>query len=167
MGKLILIGATIGGIITWLLQLSIPAGIVIGTIIGAISHGLFFRKDTEKADHKNRKQKTILLKEEQINIKKERVKTGEVKVHKEVVEDKKTFTVPIKREDIVIEVGDEEELRIPLKEEEVSISKHPVQLNEVSVTKRKVCDIAQVKETVKKEVADIDVNGEVDLEKNT
>ncbi len=83
-------------------------------------------------------------------IKRERVQIGEVKVHKEVVEEQKTFTVPIKREVMVIEAGDEEELRIPLKEEEIEINKHPVQINEVSITKRQIKEMKQIKAKLKK-----------------
>ena len=106
------------------------------------------------------------LREEQLDIKKERVQTGEVKIHKEVVEDIKTFTVPIRREEMVIEAGDEEQYRIPLKEEEVKISKHPVQLAEVLVSKRQVEEMQQVKETLKKEIADVEIKGEADVKKN-
>ena len=55
---------------------------------------------------------TLQLREEQLDIKKERVQTGEVKVHKEVVEEPKTFTIPIKREEMVIEAGNEEEFEL-------------------------------------------------------
>ncbi|USK30924.1 YsnF/AvaK domain-containing protein [Bacillus sp. CMF21] len=92
--------------------------------------------------------------------KKKRVQTGEVKVHKEVVEEQKTFTVPIKREELVIEAGNGEELRIPLKEEEVEINKHPVQVNKVLVTKRQIEEIKQIKEKLKKETAQVYVTGD-------
>src|SRR3954447_9007144 len=109
------------------------------------------------------KDQTLQLREEQIEIKKERVQTGEVKVRKEVVEEQKTVTVPIKREEMVVEVGDEEELRIPLKEEEIEISKHPVQVNEVSITTRQIKEMKQIKEKLKKETAHVAVEGNADV----
>jgi uncharacterized protein (TIGR02271 family) len=164
MGKIILIGAIVGGFIGWLLNVSILIGIVLGVFIGGISFVLFRPRSSE--DKSEPAEHTMQLREEQLDIKKDRIQTGEVKIHKEVVEEQKTFTVPIRREEMVIEAGDEEELRIPLKEEEIEIQKHPVQVNEVSVSKRQVDEIEQVRETVKKETAHIDVKGEVDVKEN-
>ncbi|WP_232725650.1 YsnF/AvaK domain-containing protein [Bacillus sp. FJAT-44742] len=92
-----------------------------------------------------------------------KVPIGEVNVHKEVIKDNKTITVPIKREEMVIEAGDEEYYRIPLKEEEIKVSKHPVTLNEVSIKKQRKNEIQKVKTTLKKEKVISDVNGEADM----
>lgn len=167
MGKFILIGAVIGSIIAWLLNVSILAGLVLGAIAGATTYALIAQKSIEPPREGNGPNQTLRLREEQLDIKKERVQTGEVKIHKEVVEDKKTFTVPIKREEMVIELGDEEQYRIPLKEEEVTIRKHPVRLAEVSVSKRQVEEIQQVKKNVKKEIANVEVKGEADIKNET
>ena len=123
------------------------------------------RRNIDKPSKKTNeiKEQTLQLREEQLDIKKERVQTGEVKVHKEVVEEQKTFTVPIKREEMVVEAGDEEELRIPLKEEEVEINKHPVQVNEVSITTRQIKEMKQIKEKLKKETAHVEVAGDADV----
>ena len=64
---------------------------------------------------------------------------------------------------MVIEVGDEEEFRITLKEEEIEINKHPVQVNEVSVTKRQIKEMKQIKEKLKKETAHVEVEGDADV----
>ncbi|WP_143522616.1 DUF2382 domain-containing protein, partial [Pseudomonas sp. 2822-17] len=50
-------------------------------------------------------------------------------------------------------------------EEEVRITKQPVQVNEVSITKREVEDMKEVKEKVKKEIADIQIKGDADVRK--
>jgi len=68
---------------------------------------------------------------------------------------------------MVIEAGDEEELRITLKEEEVEINKHPVQVNEVSVTKRQIEEMKQIKEKLKRETAHVDIAGDVDVIKKS
>ncbi|KKI92427.1 hypothetical protein WQ54_09670 [Bacillus sp. SA1-12] len=165
MGKYITIGAIIGSIIGWVTGFTIILGLVIGAIVGGIIYTINTRRNIDVLSEKTNenKEQTIQLREEQLDIKKERVQTGEVKIHKEVVEEQKTFTVPIKREEMVIEVGNEEELRIPLKEEEVEINKHPVQVNEVSVTKRQIGEMKQIKKKVKKEIAHVKVAGHADV----
>jgi uncharacterized protein (TIGR02271 family) len=154
MGKYIIIGAIIGSIIGWITGFTVVTGLVLGTIIGGIYYTMNARRNIDKTSKKTNEntEQTLQLREEQLDIKKERVQTGEVKVRREVVEEQKTFTVPIKREEMVIEAGDEEELRIPLKEEEVEISKHPVQVNEVSITTRQIKEMKQIKEKLKKEL---------------
>ncbi|WP_332697713.1 YsnF/AvaK domain-containing protein [Halalkalibacter lacteus] len=163
MGKLILIGAGIGAIIGWIMNISIALGLVLGAIVGGISFFLVATRNNNSLGKSDGSEQTIQIREEQLDIKKERVQTGEVKVHKEVVEEQKTFTVPIRREEMVIEAGSEEELRIPLKEEEIEIRKHPVQVNEVSISKRQIQEMEQVKETLKKETAHFDIKGDVDV----
>ncbi|MBO1511261.1 YsnF/AvaK domain-containing protein [Metabacillus bambusae] len=165
MGKYIIIGAIFGSIIGWITGFSAVIGFVLGAIVGGICHTMNARRKIDEPSAKTNKnqEQTLQLREEQLDIKKERVQTGEVKVHKEVVEELKTFTVPIKREEMVIEAGNEEELRIPLKVEEVEINKHPVQVNEVSVTKRQIEEIKQIKEKLKKETVHVDVTGDADV----
>jgi uncharacterized protein (TIGR02271 family) len=165
MGKYIIIGAIIGTIIGWITGFTIVTGFVLGAIVGGIIHTINARRNIDEPSEKTYKNKeqTLQLREEQLDIKKERVQTDEVKVHKEVVEELKTFTVPIKREEMVIEAGDEEELRIPLKVEEVEINKHPVQVNEVSITKRQIEEMKQIKEKLKKETVHVGVTGDADV----
>ncbi len=110
-----------------------------------------------------KKDSSLKVREEELEIKKVKVPIGEVNVHKEVIKDNKTITVPIKREEMVIEAGDEEYYRIPLKEEEIKVSKHPVTLNEVSIKKQRKNEIQKVKTTLKKEKVISDVNGEADM----
>jgi uncharacterized protein (TIGR02271 family) len=163
MGKFIVIGALVGGIIGWLFNFSIMIGIILGLIIGIISYILTNKRETLISTTSPKVQK-LALKKEKLNISKKRVQTDEVRIHKEVVQDKKTITVPIKREEMVIEAGMDQEIRIPLKEEEVEISKHPVRLNEVSVTKRQVEEMEQVKASLKEERAHYEVKGNVDID---
>ncbi|MDE5413654.1 YsnF/AvaK domain-containing protein [Alkalihalobacterium chitinilyticum] len=167
MGKSILIGAILGSLIGWVMGFTIFSGIIVGAIVGGIFFSLFTKRTTTQLDEKNKQEEqTIQLREEELDIEKERVQTGEVKIHKEVVEEQKTITVPIRRQEMVIEAGDEEQYRIPLKEEEIEIHKHPVKLNDVSISKQEVTEIQQVKATVKKETADVDIDGTVDVARN-
>jgi uncharacterized protein (TIGR02271 family) len=169
MGKYILIGAIIGSILGWVTGFTVITGLVLGAIVGGIIYTMNTRRNFDGPSKKTNgnKEHTLQLREEQIEIKKERVQTGEVKVRKEVVEEQKTVTVPIKREEMVVEVGDEEEFRIPLKEEEIEISKHPVQVNEVSITTRQIKEMKQIKEKLKKETAHVEVAGNVDVIKKS
>jgi len=119
---------------------------------------------------------TMQLKEEQLRVSKQQVQTGEVEVRKEVHTEHKQITVPVEREEIVIErravsgaagthTGDikAEEIRIPVKEERVNVSKETVVKEEVSVGKRKVHDTETVTGDVRKEEIKIEEEGDVSL----
>jgi uncharacterized protein (TIGR02271 family) len=93
------------------------------------------------------KEVRISLMGEELEIEKLQRESGHVKVHKLVKSEEKHFTVPVRREEVVIEhvtsfagaagaVGAEfkdETLDIPLHEEEVRVSKHPVLREEVVI----------------------------------
>ena len=113
--------------------------------------------------------RTVQLKEEQLRVTKSPVDTGDVKVRKEVHTDHKTFTVPVEREEVVIEhrpaggraAGDvrAEEIRIPTKEEKVNVSKETVVKEEVKVGKRKVQGSEEVSEDVRREELVVETDG--------
>jgi uncharacterized protein (TIGR02271 family) len=113
--------------------------------------------------------RVIQLQEEQLRANKERVNTGEVEVRKEVHTEHKRLDVPVEREEVVIErrpaggraTGDmkAEEIRIPVKEERVRVTKEPVVKEEVTVGKRKVRDTKTVTGEVKKEELVVDQKG--------
>jgi len=118
-------------------------------------------------------QQRLQLREEELRAEKERVKAGEVRLHKEVVEEKKTIEVPVTREEVVIErhpvsgretadsdIGEDEEIRIPVMEEKVRVEKTPVVREEVSVKKRAVQETREVSDTVKREEAHVEETGE-------
>lgn len=104
--------------------------------------------------------RTLQLREERLRVEKEPVETGRVDVRKEVVTEHKDITVPVEREEVVIErhpargkaasgAMKDEEIRIPTREEKVKVSKETVAREEVTVGKRKV----QGTETVSGDVA--------------
>jgi uncharacterized protein (TIGR02271 family) len=90
---------------------------------------------------------TIQVKEERLHAEKRPVETGEVTVRKEVHTETKHIEVPVQREEVVIErtpvhgraastgVGDDlragEVLRVPVREEQVNVSKEAVVTEEV------------------------------------
>jgi len=118
--------------------------------------------------------RTIQLREERLKVRKTPVETGDVRVRKEVVTEQKTIDVPVEREEVVIErrpasgraTGTDfgaEEIRIPVKEEKVDVTKEAVVTEEVSVGKRKVQDTKHVSETVRKEELGVDTHGDVNV----
>jgi uncharacterized protein (TIGR02271 family) len=113
--------------------------------------------------------RTVQLREERLRVTKTPVETGDVKVRKEVHTDRKTVTVPVEREEVVIErrpaaghaAGDvrAEEIRIPVKEEKVNVSKETVVKEEVHVGKRKVRDTKDVSDDVRREELVVETEG--------
>lgn len=116
-------------------------------------------------------QRSLKLREEQLEIDKERVQKGEVTMHKEIVTEEKTITVPVTREEMVIEYapapgteGTESEaqtIRIPVKEEQIQVTKTPVVVNDVDMYKERVRDTQQVSETVRREQLRVEREGDV------
>ena len=116
--------------------------------------------------------RTIQLREERLDVDKTAVKAGEARVGKRVVTEHKTIDVPVEREEVVIErrpasgraaAGDltDEEIVVPVKEERVTVTKHPVVTEEVSVGKRKVQETRHVAADVRKEELAVDEEGDV------
>src|SRR5262249_13995583 len=107
-------------------------------------------------------QRTMKVHEEELHARKQPVEKGEVKVRKEVVTEHKTLDVPVQREEVVVErrpasgrasaadIRAGEEVRIPVREEEVRVEKIPVVKEEVTVGKRKVQETEHVGGTVRK-----------------
>jgi uncharacterized protein (TIGR02271 family) len=120
---------------------------------------------------------TIEVREERLQTRKQPVEAGEVRVRKDVVTEHKTVDVPVQREEVVIErhapaagrpaAGGEiragEELRIPVKEEQVRVDKQAVVKEEVSVGKRTVQDTQRVSGDVRKEQVRVEKKGDVDV----
>lgn len=121
--------------------------------------------DTDLTDEQR-----LRLHEEQLLIDKDQVQTGEVNVSKHTVTDTQSVEVPVTREEVYVErrpvdgeydasaadFNDDETIHIPVTEERVEVSKRPVVNEEIVVGKRKVTDTETVRETVRREEADID-----------
>jgi uncharacterized protein (TIGR02271 family) len=120
----------------------------------------------------------IRLREEHLRAEKEAADAGEVKVRKEVRTEHEQMTVPVEREEVVVERrpaggkaagGDlrSEEIRIPVKEERVHVSKEPVVKEEVAVGKRKVQDTQTVGGEVRKEDVVVESSGKARVRNST
>jgi len=120
-------------------------------------------------------ERTMKLHEEELHAHKESVDKGEVRVRKEVITEHRTLDVPVQREEVVVErhsasgrassadIRPGEEVRIPVREEEVRVEKTPVVKEEVTVGKRKVQDTEHVAGTVRKEEIRVEKEGDVDV----
>jgi len=124
---------------------------------------------------------TIEAKEERLHAEKHPVEAGEVKVRKEVHTETKNLEVPVQREQVVIErtpvhgraategvtaadIREGEEIRIPVREERVNVTKDAVVTEEVKVGKRTVQDTEHVSGQVRKEEVKVERTGDVDIE---
>jgi uncharacterized protein (TIGR02271 family) len=119
------------------------------------------------------------LREERLGIEKESVPSGEVRLHKEIVEEQQNIVVPVTHEEVVIEgyrvsegrvsdtpVGQEEVIRIPVSEEQVHVTKTPVEIGEVIIGKREVLGSQPISETVRHERARLEHEGHPDVHGN-
>jgi len=115
--------------------------------------------DQARGAVKNAYDRTIQLREEKLRVNKTPVEAGDVRVRKEVHTEHRTVSVPVEREEVVIErrpaggraSGDvkAEEIHIPVKEEHVG--KETVAREEVRIGKRKVRGTKQVEGDVQRE----------------
>jgi len=127
----------------------------------------------------------IPVREEELRVHKQVIPTGEIIVRKEIITEEKTFTVPITREELVIErrpgpgqpsdqpveqgempgeaLRDGGTLRIILREEQVHIEKQTVVKEEIFIGKRQIQETKHVEETVRREEAHIERVGKVNV----
>lgn len=113
------------------------------------------------------------LREEQLNVNKQRAQTGEVDLRKEVVTEQQTINVPVTHEEVYIErhpvtdtavndttpIGQSETIRVPLTEEKVNVRKETLVTGEVTIGKRAVEGTQRVADTVRREELSIEQEG--------
>ena len=121
---------------------------------------------------------TLRLREEELRARKTPVETGRVQVGKEVVEEQKSFEVPVSREEVMVErhaverrPADEpirdtasQTIDVPVREERLEVEKRPVVYEEVGVGKRATEETQQVSETVRREELRMDKEGDIDVQ---
>lgn len=134
-------------------------------------------------DHKNKHKEEfaddakLTLHEERLDIDKDRVKTGEVNLRKDVLEQHKSVDVPVTHDEVIIEsrafeeqsdtpISDKEETyHIPTSRDEVHVGKHTMVTGQVEAHKKEFTGTQKVDETLKKEEADIDADGHPRIKK--
>jgi uncharacterized protein (TIGR02271 family) len=133
--------------------------------------------------------RTISVREEVLQPHKQLIEIGEVVLHKEVITEDKTITVPIIREELVIErrraasepsdqpvqeskllnevLKDGETLRVVLHEEQVRVEKYPVVKEEIFISKRQIEETKHFSDTLKREEVHIERIGKVPIQGDT
>jgi uncharacterized protein (TIGR02271 family) len=145
--------------------------------LGMGSAATDLRADTTSA--RRSEEVAIPVHKEELDVTKREVQAGEVSVHKDVVVEEKTVTVPVRRERVRVERRDvnpdrpamnasfqEETVVVPLRAEEVDVSKRAVVDEEVIIHKDDIHEERRVAEPLRHEEVDIRTTGE-DEDKRT
>lgn len=142
----------------------------------------FARDQTGHADtFETGNQQSLELREEQLDVNKQRVQTGEVEVKKDVVEEQKTVNVPVTHEEVYVErrevdntdantttpMGDAQTITVPIVEEKVEVTKKPVVAEELVIGKKQVTETQQVTENIKREEAKLIKEGDASVSETT
>jgi len=119
---------------------------------------------------------TMELRQEELVANKQQVESGRVEVGKDVVSEERTIEVPVTREEVTIErtpverrpsdrpLDDGgESISVPVHEERAEVAKRAVVYEEVAVGTRQVQDVQLVSDTVRREEARIDRDGDVNV----
>ena len=120
----------------------------------------------------------LKLREEQLQAQKQPVETGEARLRKDVVSEQQSMDVPVTHEEVYIErrpgsgqpsdrpIEEGEVFRMPVREEQVTTSKQPVETGEVAIGKKQVRDTQRVSDTVQREEAHVEREGDIDIQRN-
>ncbi|QGU94543.1 YsnF/AvaK domain-containing protein [Clostridium bovifaecis] len=137
--------------------------------------GIFDNEEDRKDIKDTVEEGKLRLRQEELDINKNKVHTGDVELSKEIIEETKTVDVPVIHEEVVIErrvidneasdspITDEETIRIPVSEEKVDVNKHTVITGEISAYKREIEDVEHIEETLKKEEARVNTLGDANV----
>ncbi len=122
--------------------------------------------------------RTVELREEELQAHKQAAQAGEVTLRKDVVTEQRTIDVPVTHEEVAVErhavdrrpsdrpIGEGgETVRVPVREEQVSVEKRPVVTEEVEIGKRQVQETKQVSGTVRREEVRVEGQGDVEVDK--
>ncbi len=118
--------------------------------------------------------------EEELRAEKTSQQAGEVEIRKDVTEEEQSFDVPVTREDVEIRrvavnrpadadegaFQDGETVRVPVRSEQVQVTKEPRVVEEIEVRKTPRQETQRVSDTVRKEQFDVNQQGDVDVNAN-
>lgn len=139
-------------------------------------------RDTYATGDQTSNAETLRLREEQLQVQKHAERVGEVRLHKDVVEEQQQFTVPVSHEEVYVEqrpvsggarftdtpIGQDETISVPVNAEQLDVSKNTVETGEVRIGKRTVTENQQVNDTVRRERARLEQSGDVPpVQRNT
>jgi uncharacterized protein (TIGR02271 family) len=148
------------------------AGTVETTSATSTDRGYQTSDDAANGDASQR----LRLHEEELQAQTRRERAGEVQVGKRVVEEQQEFDVPVTHEEVEIRrvpvdrdasagdaafTDDAQTIRVPVTAETVEVTKQPRVVEEIEISKRAVTTPHRVSDTVRREEADIDQEGDV------
>ena len=127
------------------------------------------RRDTARGEERAGREERVTLSEEELRVGKTQASKGEVRVGKHVETKHVERDVPVTREEVTVErrpvdsmqakAGtriEDDEVRMPISEEEVVVDKRTVPKEELVVKKRQVQDTEHVEADLRQEKADIE-----------
>lgn len=142
------------------------------TLQGTSTHGATAAPMSHTTARTSGEGQTLQAREEKLRVEKTPVE-HDVTVRKDVHTEHKTIDVPVTREEIVVErhtptgqkasgpiSGGPQEVRVPLKEEQVNVEKETVVSEEVNIGKRKVQDTKHVDANLRKEDIKVEKHGD-------
>lgn len=118
-------------------------------------------------------ERSMPLRGEELEVNRRQREAGEVTVSKSVEEEKRRVDVPYTKEEVYVEqrpasgntpageIREGEEISVPVREEEIDISKRPVTRGEVVIGKNQVTEEKSVEETLRREVPHVEKSGNV------
>lgn len=125
----------------------------------------------QNSTHDHHEEITLELHKEELQVSKKIIETAQVNVYKKIHTEEKQIMVPVTHEELIIEkkiVNPEsnadpkiETIRIPLSEEHIEVTRHPIILEDVEIYKQKIEEHIQVNETLKEEKIHIDTVGDI------
>ena len=122
------------------------------------------------------KDRPIQLYEERLTTRKQRVKTGEIKISKRTVTERQSTSTPVTREKIIIEiesiyggetrvdfsdaeVAEDGTMRMGIYEEQTEVCRRVVPYQNVNIRKEVVQDVVETQETIRREELDVTSDG--------
>jgi uncharacterized protein (TIGR02271 family) len=145
------------------------------TDVGAAATGGYTTGTTTSGSFGDEAQR-LRLHEEDLQAQTRREQAGEVAVSKRVVEEQRNIDVPVTHEEVQVRrvpvdsdvTGDEptfaddgDTIRVPVTAEQVEVSKQPRVVEELEISKRPVTERQRVSDTVRREEADVQPQGDV------
>ena len=130
---------------------------------------------TDRQQNSTEDEQRLKLREEQLQVQKQQVETGEVRLRKDVVSEQQSMDVPVMHEEVYIErrpgsgqpsdqeIGEGETYRVPVQEEQVTVEKQAVVREEVAIGKQSVQETQRVTDSVRREEAHIERDGDIAL----
>lgn len=125
----------------------------------------------QNSAHDHHKEIRLELHKEEFQVSKKIVETAKVNVYKKTYTVERQILVPVTHEELIIEKKilspqnttdtKVETIRIPLSEERIEVTKHPIILEDVEIYKKKIEEHIQFNDILKEEKLHIDTVGDI------